>query len=70
MRRSVLRPGLTLVLALDLSGSETALAQDPEPQVVRGRSVRPTRTGVVDLTPSPPLHVGSLNGVIYAAQVP
>jgi len=49
MRRSALHPGLTLVLALGLSGSEAVLAQDPQPQVIRGRAVEPTRTGVVDV---------------------
>jgi outer membrane protein assembly factor BamB len=49
MRRTHQWPGLTLALALGLSGSGMVLAQDPEPEAIRGRPVEPTRTGFVDM---------------------
>ncbi len=49
MWRSSRLPSLVVVLALGLSGSGTALERDAKPVPIRGRSVKATRTGLVDL---------------------
>ncbi len=49
MGRSVRLPSLVLVGALGLSGSGTALARELKPAAIRGRSVTPVRTGIVDM---------------------
>ncbi len=49
MRRGALLSGLTLLVALALSGPENARAAGAEHEPVRGQKVTPVRTGVVDL---------------------